>query len=155
VGARSRRTGATFEREVRKLLEQASGVPWIRTDGGRKQIHGDVMVRGDAPAPWGALFIECKAHASVDASHLLWPSKQILDWWEIATAQAREAHKAPCLFLRFRQRGLVLVTMGEALSLIEQCVSGGDGWQLRLGDAWGAYPYSWAVDAKALLGGGG
>ena len=152
MGARSRRTGATFERQVARWLTAASGVRWRRTLPGETQAHcGDV--RPDTqPDGWPLLHVECKAHASVVPAHLLWPTETILGWWRRCCDEALERGAWPWLFVRFKGRGVALIAPAghwvEAKAVPAWTVDLPAAWRVRA-----TLPLATdAVDAASALG---
>ena len=115
-GSKSRSKGQRGEREVAKLLEAATGVRWIRTDGGRRQAHGDVAPKGPIDSWWNHAFVEVKSHGEVTVAHLLLPTDKVLGWWRKAFAEAEAGEKAPVLFVRIARWGLVVVVEDAELA---------------------------------------
>ena len=155
-GARSRRTGATFERQVARLLREATGTRWSRTKGGEAQPLGDVAPDADdpPPPPFDLLFVECKAHASLRGWHLFRPTEQIRGWWSKARTEAEAAGKLPALVMRVRRFGCV-VALPRCMEaeIAESTNAAGDRWRLHCTQAaWSSWPSPVViVDAEALL----
>ena len=89
----SRNKGASFEREVAKLLEDELGVKFKRDlEQYRASDHGD-LIANDPSFP---LVIECKRYASGTGCRP--------EWWRQASAAAQALGKQPCVVYRYDRR---------------------------------------------------
>ncbi len=144
-----------FEQQLARMLSNASGLAWKRTKAGDVQPRGDVeCVSRLISDPWMRMFVEAKAHSSLNPWHILEPTSQVKDWWAKACDEAHAAGLLPCLFMRIKGRGVV-VAIPYSLDVLLAKVTRAD-----LGRRWivEAHPLAWSyseavriVDAAHLL----
>tara|TARA_R100001594_G_scaffold150676_1_gene213517 strand:+ start:38410 stop:38961 length:552 start_codon:yes stop_codon:yes gene_type:complete len=149
-GARSRRTGASFERQVANLLTGATGVRWARTKPGDFQEWGDITPRGLLDGPWADVFVECKAHQSVFPRHLLKPTKQIVEWWDTTCEQADNVSRNPVMFVRFKGFGVVMIAHSETMESFGYHAPSGN-WEVSLPFDYGTPGPVVAVEAEVVV----
>ena len=99
-----RNKGASFEREVGKLLEDELGISFKRDlEQYRAADHGDLL----ASDPDFPFVIECKRYASGTGCK---PA-----WWQQAQAAANAVGKMPCVIYKYDRRELRCVVPFTAL----------------------------------------
>ena len=99
-----RRKGATFEREVAKLLHEELGISFKRNlEQYRAGLHDD-LTPDDEAFPWS---IECKRYAGGSFN----PT-----WWDQATASAQAQDKLPCVIYKFDRKPIrVAIPLGALM----------------------------------------
>jgi len=101
----SRNKGATFEREVAKLLEAELGVSFKRDlEQYRAGDHGDLIPDDDA----FPFVIECKRYAKGNGCQ---PR-----WWEQASRAATSVGKLPCVIYKYDREDIRCVVPFTAFS---------------------------------------
>tara|TARA_R110000744_G_scaffold54360_2_gene115403 strand:+ start:164 stop:568 length:405 start_codon:yes stop_codon:yes gene_type:complete len=109
-----RNKGASFEREVGKLLEAELGISFKRDlEQYRAADHGDLL----ADDPDFPFVIECKRYANGTVC------KQA--WWEQAQKAAKAVGKIPCVIYKYDRRDIRCVVEFTALytAFGSKCVS--------------------------------
>ena len=100
----SRTKGASFEREVAKLLEAELGIAFKRDlEQYRAGDHGD-LIADDPDFPF---VIECKRYAQGTGCRP--------NWWAQASAAANAVGKLPCVIYKYDRRDIRCVVSFTAL----------------------------------------
>ncbi len=113
AGKKSKNKGSSFEREVRDVINKATGIKLERTPGsggwGRMQTKGDLIAPADKKKQW-PYFVECKKVEGWDMWNMLFSGEgPLFSWWLKAVEQAEEEKKIPLLIFAQNRREILVM----------------------------------------------
>jgi len=113
----SKNKGSSFERQVRDIICEATGIKLERTPGsgswGRMQTKGDLIAPVKDKRRW-PFFVECKKVEGWDMWNQLFGKEgPLFDWWVKAGVQAKEEGKTPLLIFAQNRRDILVMAKWE------------------------------------------